>query len=95
MEWVGYWARRAGHSWLLGMKTQCMRTKSSKAGSVWGKALISRSSNQKIIQHTPDTLLYFIIQNKTLLRKFKNTLKTHSTLKGNKSNWTSVLFCIK
>ena len=23
-----------GHSWLLGMKTQCMRTKSSTAGSI-------------------------------------------------------------
>lgn len=29
----GYWAMSRGHSCVLGMKTQCMRTKSSTAGS--------------------------------------------------------------
>lgn len=29
----GYCAMRRGHSCVLGMKTQCMRTKSSTAGS--------------------------------------------------------------
>lgn len=30
----GYWASNTGHSWLFGMKTQCMSTKSSRAESV-------------------------------------------------------------
>lgn len=47
----GYCAMSRGHSWLLGMKTQCMRTKSSTAGSTRepeGRESHRKQGNQKV-----------------------------------------------
>lgn len=44
----GYCDRSRGHSWLLGMKTQCMRTKSSTAGSDTREEAESVARNEQI-----------------------------------------------